>query len=69
VEADVEERARAAWTRWWLARLQWWTRQVVGEALAVDRMVVNEATMMHAWRRLRSERTGGGEIIVARVMV
>jgi hypothetical protein len=51
----------------------WWTRQAVdeaiGEALMVDPMAVGEVTAVQVWRRSRSGRTGGGEIIVARVRV
>jgi hypothetical protein len=32
-------------------------------------VAVDGATVVQAWRRLRSEHTGGGEMIVARVRV
>jgi hypothetical protein len=41
----------------------------VGEASAVDPTVVNKATTVQVWRRSRSERAGGGEIIVVSVRV
>jgi hypothetical protein len=60
MEAGTEERARAAWTRRQLMRHRWWTRQAVGES-------VSEAMVVQAWRRSRSGRAGGGNMIVARV--
>jgi hypothetical protein len=65
----MEERVRAAWTRWRSVRGQHWTWQVVSEALAVDPTAISEATAVQAWRRLRSGRTGGREMVVARVRV
>jgi hypothetical protein len=41
----------------------------VGEASAVDPTVVDKATVVQVWRRSRSERAGGGKIIVVRVRV
>jgi hypothetical protein len=41
-------------------RHRWWTRQAVGES-------VSEAMVVQAWRRSRSGRAGGGNMIVARV--
>jgi hypothetical protein len=73
VEVDAEERARVVWTRQQSVRYRQWTRQAigeaVGEALTVDPMTVGEATTVQAWRRSRSERTGGREMIVAKVRV
>jgi hypothetical protein len=67
MEADAEERAGAMWTRRRSMRHRWWTRQAVDEA--PDPMAVDEATMVQAWRRSRSGRAGGGEMIVARVRI
>jgi hypothetical protein len=39
------------------------------EAPVVDSTVVVEAMAVQAWRRSRSERAGGGEMIVVRVRV
>jgi hypothetical protein len=68
-EADVEEWARATWTRWRSTRYWRWTRQAVGEVPTVDPTAVGEATTVQVWRRSRSGHMGDREMIVARVRV
>jgi hypothetical protein len=41
----------------------------VSKAPTVDSMAVGKAIAVQAWRRSRSEHTGGGEMIVAKVRV
>jgi hypothetical protein len=44
-------------------------REAVGEVSKVDPTTVGEAIVVQAWRQSRSERAGGGEMIVAMVRV